>query len=95
MPGTLSALGIDLTKHSFYIASIRQFEALVGLSWLEKMTLSLDWAQGLLLLKSSKGDPSTTMASVTFAGSGIPSEYADYMDLFDKEAANVLPAHQE
>ena len=25
----------------------------------------------------------------------MPPEYADYADLFNKEAANVLPAHQE
>ena len=31
MPGTLSALGVDLTKHSFYVALTWQFEALVGL----------------------------------------------------------------
>ena len=34
-------------------------------------------------------------ASVAFAGPGIPLEYADYTGLFDKEAADVLPAHQE
>ena len=95
MPGTLRALGVDLAKHSFYVAPTRQFEALVGLSWLQKTAPAINWARDLLLLKSSKGGPNITMASVASAGPGIPPEYADYADLFDKETADVLPAHQE
>ena len=41
------------------------------------------------------GDPCLTTASIAAAGPGIPPEYADYAGLFDKKAANVLPAHQE
>ena len=32
IPGTLSALGVNLTKHSFHVTLTGQFEALVGLS---------------------------------------------------------------
>ena len=95
MPGTLGALGVNLAKHSFYVALTGQFEAIVRLSWLQKMALSINWAWGLLSLRNSQGDPSTTAASITSADPGIPPEYADYADLFDKEAADVLPAHQE
>ena len=94
MPGTLSALGVDLIKHSFYVALTGQFEALVGLPRLQKIALSIDWSQGLLLLRSSKRDPSITTASVACASPGIPPEYAHYADLFDKEAADVLLVHQ-
>ena len=59
------------------------------------MAPSIVWAWGLLLLKSNKGDPCLTTASIASADSGILSEYADYAGLFDKEAADVLPAHQE
>ena len=55
----------------------------------------INWAQGLLLLRNSQGDPRTTAASVTSADPGIPPEYADYADLFNKKVADVLPAHQE
>ena len=55
----------------------------------------MDWAWGLLLLKSNRGDPGLTTASVAFTDSEILPEYADYAGLFDKEAADVLPAHQE
>ena len=95
MPGTLRALGVNLAKYSLYVALMGQFEALVGLSWLQKMAPAIDWAQGLLLLKSSKGGLKITTASVASAGSRIPPEYTDYADLFDKKAADVLPAHQE
>ena len=95
MPGTLRVLGVDLAKHSFYVAATGQFEALVRLSCLQKMAPAIDWAWGLLLLRSSKGGPNITTASVASAGPGIPLEYVDYADLFDKEAADVLPAHQE
>ena len=30
-PGTLEALRVDLARHSFYVALIRQFEAIAGL----------------------------------------------------------------
>ena len=56
-PGTLEALGVDLARHSFYVALTRQFEAIVRLSWLQNMAPSIDWAQGSLLLRSSRGDP--------------------------------------
>ena len=59
------------------------------------MAPSIDWARGLLLLRSIKGDPNITMASIASAGPGIPPDYTDSADLFDKEAADVLPAHQE
>ena len=59
------------------------------------MALSIDWAQGLLLLRSSRGDPCLTIASVALADLGIPPEYANYAGPFDKKAADVLPAHQE
>ena len=95
MPGTLRALGVDLAKHSFYIAPTRQFEALVGLPWPQKMALTIDWAWGLLLLSSNKGGSNRTTASVASASFKILLEYADYVDLFDKETADVLPAHQE
>ena len=95
MPGTLRALGVDLAKHSFYIAPTGQFEALVGLLWLQKIAPAINWAQGLLLLRSSKGGPNIITASVASAGLGIPLKYADYADLFNKEAADVLLAHQE
>ena len=94
-PGNLGALGVNLTRHSFYVALTGQFEAIVGLPWLQKMAPSIDWAQGLLLLRSSKGDPCTTAATTGLADPGIPSKYADYTNLFNKEAANALPAHQE
>ena len=42
MPRTLTALWVDLAKHSFYIALTRQFEAIVGLSWLQKMAPLID-----------------------------------------------------
>ena len=95
MPGTLRALGVDLAKHSFYVVPTGQFEAMVGLPWLQKIAPAIDWAWGLLLLKSSKGGPNITTTSVASAGPGVPPEYANYADLFDKEAADVLPAHQE
>ena len=50
---------------------------------------------GFAIVKKQPGDPGTTVASVTSTDLGMPPEYADYADLFDKEAANVLPAHQE
>ena len=94
-PGTLSALGVNLAKHSFYVTSTGQFETIVGLSWLQKMAPSINWAQGLLSLRNSWRDPGTTATSVTSANLEILLEYADYADLFDKKAAVVLPAHQE
>ena len=42
MPGTLEALRVDLARHSFYVAPTRQFEAIVVLSWLQKMASSID-----------------------------------------------------
>ena len=54
-PGTLKALGVNLAKQSFYVAPTGQFEALVGHLWLQRMAPSIDWAQGLLLLRSSRG----------------------------------------
>ena len=45
-PGTLGALGVNLAKHSFYVAPTGQFEAIVGLLWLQKMAPSINWAQG-------------------------------------------------
>ena len=95
MPGTLRALGVDLAKHSFYVALTRQFKAFVGLPWLQKMAPAIDWAWGLLLLRSSKGGPNITTASVASASPRIPPEYTNYADLFNKEAADVLLAHQE
>ena len=50
---------------------------------------------GSAIVKKQPGDPSTTAASVISADHGIPPEYANYADLFDKKAADVLPAHQE
>ena len=93
--GTLKALGVNLAKQSFYVAPTGQFEALVGLPWLQRIALSIDWVRGLLLLRSSKGDPCIATASTTSADPAIPPEYADYADLFNKEAADALPAHQE
>ena len=59
------------------------------------MAVSINWAQGLLLLRSSRRDPCFTTASVASADLGILSKYADYVSLFSKKAADVLPAHQE
>ena len=59
------------------------------------MAPSIDWVRGLLLLKSSRENPCLTTASVASADPEILTEYADYAGLFDKEAADVLPAHQE
>ena len=56
-PGTLGALGVNLAKHSFYVAPTGQFEAIVGLPWLQKMALSINWARGLLLLRNSWETP--------------------------------------
>ena len=93
--GTLTALKVGLAKHSFYVAPTGQFKAIVRLPWLQKMAPSIDWARGLLLLQNSRGDPCAITSSVAFAGPGIPQEYADYAGLFNKKAANLLPAHQE
>ena len=94
-PGTLAALGVNLSKHSFYIALTGQFEAIVGLPRLQKIALSIDWSQGLLLLRNSRRYPYLTTASVASADSKISPEYADYASLFNKKAADVPPAHQE
>ena len=59
------------------------------------MVPSIDWAGGLLLLRSSKEDPCIAIASTTSADPAILSKYADYADFFNKEAADALPAHQE
>ena len=92
MLGTLRAQEVDLAKHSFYIAPTGQFEALVWLPWLHKMALAIDWTWGL---RSNNGGPNITISSVVSVGPGIPPEYADYADLFDKKVADALPVHQE
>ena len=84
-----------MVRHSLYIALTGQFDAIVRLSWLQKMALSIDWAWGLLMLQNCKGNPCATTASVASAGSGIPPKYADYAGLFNKKTADVLPAHQK
>ena len=94
-PGTLGVWGVNLAKHSFYVAMTGHFKAIMRLSWLQNMALSINWARGLLSLRNNRGDPGTTAASVTSADPGILPEYADYADLFDKKTADVLPAHQE
>ena len=95
MQGTLEALGVNLAQHSFYVTSMGQFEAIIGLPWLQKIAASIDWARGLLSLRNSRGNPCLTTASIASADPGIPPEYADYAGLFDKKAADVLLAHQE
>ena len=55
-------------------------------------TNRLGW--GLLLLRSSKGDPCTTAATVSSIDPRILLEYIDYADLFNKEAANALPSYR-
>ena len=82
-PGTLKALGVNLAKHSFYVALTRQFEAIVRLLWLQKMALSINWARGLLL-RNSRGDFCITAASVASADPAIPLEYVDYANHFNK-----------
>ena len=42
MLGTLRALGVNLAKHSFYVALTGQFEELVELPWLQKMAPAID-----------------------------------------------------
>ena len=59
------------------------------------MAPSINWARGLLLFRSSKGDPCITAATAGPADPGIPLQYADYADLFNKEIADMLPVHQE
>ena len=95
MPGNLEALGMNLTKQRFYIAPTGQFEAIVRLPGLQRMASSINWARGLLLLRSSKGDLCPTAATAGPVDPRIPQEYADYANLFNKKTADALPAHQE
>ena len=46
-------------------------------------------------MKSSKADSCLTTASVASTDPGILLKYADHVSLFNKEAADVLPVHQE
>ena len=72
-----------------------QFAAIVGLPWLQKNGTINRLGAGLVVVEKQQEGPFKTTATVSFADPGIPPEYVNYADLFNKKASDELPAHQE
>jgi hypothetical protein len=76
-------------KCTFYVMSLGDMEVILGNDWLKEADLIIGWKDLSISYKEGLIGKSTNSKS------DIPTEFEDFIDLFQEEGFSKLPEHRE